>query len=163
GDSSSAPMATVAGALLLMTFVPVVDTCTVMISRKRAGHRWNHGGTDHIAHRLRAVGLRTSHVAVLLSVATAITTTLGSLVGGGVIPAGHLLAATAVIGILVVVLAQRVVVGSSWPGEQPSASSVLPSSPEGSLRLGSAPSGLVPGQRLAGDAGLGYAEQVPGR
>ena len=44
GGSSTTSGVAVAGALLLMTFVPVVDTCTVMISRKRAGRRWNHGG-----------------------------------------------------------------------------------------------------------------------
>jgi hypothetical protein len=78
-------------------------------------------------------------------------------------PAGNLLAATAVIGILIVVLAQRVVVGRSRNGEQPMASRALPSSHEGSLRLGPAPSGLVPGQRLARDSGLSYKESLPDR
>ena len=86
---------------------------------------------------------------MLLSLTTAVTTVLGSLVVGGVMPAGGLLAVTAVIGTMIVVLAQRVVVGSSRNGEHPRTSSGPQSSPGGSLRVGPASPGLVPSQRLA--------------
>jgi UDP-GlcNAc:undecaprenyl-phosphate GlcNAc-1-phosphate transferase len=163
GYFPNASVAAVAAALLLMGFVPVVDTCTVMISRQRAGQRWNHGGTDHISHRLRAVGLGTSHAALLLSLTAAITTALGSLVVGGIVPAQELLGATVPIGVMVVTLALKVEVRRSRAAEQPSASRTPEPSREGALRLGASPNGLVPGQRLARDSAMSYGEESPGR
>lgn len=163
GYFSSTSIVAVAGALLLMGFVPVVDTCTVMISRQRAGQRWNHGGKDHIAHRLRVVGLSTSHAAILLSLTTAITTTLGSLVVGGIVPAQELLAATVAIGVMLVALALKVEVERSQTVEQPGTSRAAEPSQEGSLRLGAAPNGLVPGQRLARDSAVTYGQTSPSR
>ena len=94
--------------MLLMTFVPVVDTCTVMLSRQRAGYRWNQGGKDHIAHRLQAIGLSTTHTAILLSVTAAVTTVLGSSVVIGMLPARGALGAAAAVGAAIVALAQKV-------------------------------------------------------
>lgn len=161
GYFPNASVAAVAAALLLMAFVPVVDTCTVMISRQRAGQRWNHGGTDHISHRLRAVGLSTSYAAILLSLITAITTALGSLAVGGIVPARELLGATVLIVVTVVALALKVEVKRSRAAEEPRTSGTAPAR-EGSLRLGAAPNGLVPGQRLARDSAVRYDQGAPG-
>jgi UDP-GlcNAc:undecaprenyl-phosphate GlcNAc-1-phosphate transferase len=108
GDFSRTSLSTVAAALLLMTFVPLVDTCTVVLSRQRAGYRWNQGGKDHIAHRLQAIGLRTTHTAILLSLTTAVTTVLGASVVVGMLPARGALGATATVGATIVALAQKV-------------------------------------------------------
>jgi UDP-GlcNAc:undecaprenyl-phosphate/decaprenyl-phosphate GlcNAc-1-phosphate transferase len=110
GGSSGTPAVTVAAALLLLTFVPVADTCTVLLSRKRAGCRWNQGGTDHLAHRLRAMGLRTSHAAIVLSSTAAASAALGSLAMTGALPARALLVGTVAAGATIVTLAQRVAV-----------------------------------------------------
>jgi UDP-GlcNAc:undecaprenyl-phosphate GlcNAc-1-phosphate transferase len=108
GEFPTSSITTVAGSLLLMTFVSVVDTCTVVLSRQRAGLKWFHGGKDHIAHRLQAIGLSTSHTAILLSLTAAITTVLGSLAITGIVPARGLLASTVVVGVTIVALAQKV-------------------------------------------------------
>jgi UDP-GlcNAc:undecaprenyl-phosphate/decaprenyl-phosphate GlcNAc-1-phosphate transferase len=111
GDFPGSSATTVTTGLLLMTFVPVVDTGTVLVSRRRAGSKWNRGGTDHIAHRLQALGLSTSRTAVMLSLATATSAALGALVVAGVVPAGGLLFGCVVVGAAVVGLAQKVEVG----------------------------------------------------
>jgi UDP-GlcNAc:undecaprenyl-phosphate/decaprenyl-phosphate GlcNAc-1-phosphate transferase len=152
GGFSDTSIATVAGAMLLMTFVPVVDTCTVMLSRKLAGHRWNQGGTDHIAHRLQAIGLSTSHTAILLSATAAVTTLLGILVVGGIVPAGGLLAATVAVGVAIVALAQKVEAGRRHAEQSSTSIMASPSSPGVELRIEPSSSGLVPGQRLAVDS-----------
>jgi UDP-GlcNAc:undecaprenyl-phosphate GlcNAc-1-phosphate transferase len=108
GDFSGTSVSAVAAASLLMTFVPVVDTCTVMLSRQRAGSRWNQGGKDHIAHRLQAIGLSTTHTAILLSVTTAVTAVLGACVVIGMLPARGALGAAAAVGTAIVALAQKV-------------------------------------------------------
>jgi UDP-GlcNAc:undecaprenyl-phosphate/decaprenyl-phosphate GlcNAc-1-phosphate transferase len=94
--------------LLLLTFVAVVDTCTVMVSRHRAGLPLVRGGTDHAAHRLRVLGLGTSQAAVLLSGGAGLSCTCGLLVTFGVVPAVGSLAVTLALGTALVVLAQRV-------------------------------------------------------
>lgn len=113
GSLSGNSAATVVAALLLMTFVPVVDTCTVLVSRRRAGSRWNQGGTDHVAHRLQALGLSTSCTAVVLSLTTAMSALLGALVVTGTVPADRLLFACVAVGAAIVLLAQKVDVGRS--------------------------------------------------
>lgn len=64
--------ATVAGPLMV-TFVATVDTCVVLVSRRRAGRPLLLGGTDHVSHRLRRLGLRTWQVAFVLSGTAALT------------------------------------------------------------------------------------------
>jgi UDP-GlcNAc:undecaprenyl-phosphate GlcNAc-1-phosphate transferase len=108
GAFSRTSFSAVAAASLLMTFVPVVDTCTVMLSRQRAGCRWNQGGKDHIAHRLQAIRLRTTHTAILLSLTTAVTAVLGASVAIGMLPARPALAVTTAAGVAIVALAQKV-------------------------------------------------------
>ncbi|MGP3920754.1 glycosyltransferase family 4 protein [Nonomuraea sp. 10N515B] len=69
--SGRGPDATIAG-LLLPTFVATVDTGVVFLSRVRAGRSPLVGGTDHVSHRLRRMGLRTRAVAVVLGLAAAV-------------------------------------------------------------------------------------------
>jgi UDP-GlcNAc:undecaprenyl-phosphate GlcNAc-1-phosphate transferase len=94
--------------LLLLTFVAVVDTSTVVVSRYRAGRPLMQGGTDHTSHRLRALGLRTSQTAALLSAIAAISCTFGLLVMLGTVPAAGSLVVALTAGIVLVVLAQLV-------------------------------------------------------
>ncbi|MGI5231936.1 MraY family glycosyltransferase [Actinoallomurus sp. CA-142502] len=58
---------------LMVTFVATVDTCVVLVSRHRAGRPLMLGGTDHVSHRLRRLGLSTGQVALALSGAAAVT------------------------------------------------------------------------------------------
>ena len=97
-----------ASGLLLLTFVAVVDTGTVIVSRYRAGRPLMRGGTDHISHRLRALGLRPSQSAALLSAVAGVSCTFGLLVAFGAVPAAGALAVALAAGISVVMLAQLV-------------------------------------------------------
>jgi hypothetical protein len=92
-----------------------------MISRQRAGYRWNQGGKDHIAHRLQAIGLRTTHTAILLSLSAAVTAVLGASVVMGMLPARGALVASVTVGATIVALAQKVEV------RRPKATEALPS------------------------------------
>jgi UDP-GlcNAc:undecaprenyl-phosphate GlcNAc-1-phosphate transferase len=82
--------------LLLVTFVATVDTTLVVISRRRRGLRWYHGGTDHVSHRLRRLGLSAGLVALVLFVGAAASTALGTLVVAHLIPGWPVLGAAAV-------------------------------------------------------------------
>ncbi len=110
GDPRPVPIPVAASALLLMTFVTVVDTCTVLVSRLRAGRSWSQGGTDHVAHRLCAVGLSTSHTAIALAVAAAVSAIAGLMVVSGAVSAEGSLAAALASGAILVMLAQVVAV-----------------------------------------------------
>ncbi|MGH3387506.1 MAG: glycosyltransferase family 4 protein, partial [Actinomadura sp.] len=72
--------------LLLVTFVATVDTCLVVISRRRAGRSWLTGGTDHVSHRLRRLGWSVRQVSLTLLVATAVPCLCGVLVAGQRLP-----------------------------------------------------------------------------
>ncbi|WP_371784564.1 glycosyltransferase family 4 protein [Streptosporangium subroseum] len=61
---------TIAG-LLLPTFVATVDTGVVFLSRMLAGRSPLAGGTDHVSHRLRRIGLGPQMVATALGLITA--------------------------------------------------------------------------------------------
>lgn len=104
----AAPWAVRVSGLLLLTFVAVVDTGTVVVARYGAGRPLTQGGTDHTSHRLRALGLRTSQAAALLSAVAVISCTFGLLVTLGTVPAVASLAVASTAGIILVVLAQRV-------------------------------------------------------
>ncbi|MEU9196903.1 MraY family glycosyltransferase [Streptomyces hundungensis] len=56
--------------LFALTLVVLTDTVLVLVSRGRAGRPLLRGGGDHIAHRLRKVGLTTQGSAVVLGVAS---------------------------------------------------------------------------------------------
>ncbi|MGP3964476.1 MraY family glycosyltransferase [Nonomuraea sp. 3N208] len=62
---------TMFAGLLLPTFVATVDTGVVFFSRLRAGRSPLAGGTDHVSHRLRRMGLGPRMVAVVLGLAAA--------------------------------------------------------------------------------------------
>jgi UDP-GlcNAc:undecaprenyl-phosphate GlcNAc-1-phosphate transferase len=79
-------------ALGLVTFVATVDTTLVLISRYANGRSWCQGGTDHVSHRLRRLGLDPRRVALVLFGAAAVSSVLGVLVAGNVLPAVKLLA-----------------------------------------------------------------------
>jgi UDP-GlcNAc:undecaprenyl-phosphate GlcNAc-1-phosphate transferase len=85
-------------ALLLVTFVATVDTTLVLVHRKLTGRSWLSGGTDHISHRLRRLGLSTGWVAAVLAVVAACASALGVLVAGRVVPGWPTLVA-AVLGV----------------------------------------------------------------
>ncbi|MET0496266.1 MAG: MraY family glycosyltransferase [Actinoplanes sp.] len=72
--------------LLLVTFVATVDTVLVVVHRRRTGRPWHSGGTDHVAHRLRRLGLSAGGVAVVLFLGAAGSTALGLLVVTRAIP-----------------------------------------------------------------------------
>ena len=108
GSVPKASWAVRTSGLLLLSFVAAVDTATGVVSRHRAGRPLMRGGTDHISHRLRALGLRTSQAAALLSTVAGISCIFGLLVTFGTVPAAASLAVALTAGIIVVVLAQRV-------------------------------------------------------
>jgi UDP-GlcNAc:undecaprenyl-phosphate/decaprenyl-phosphate GlcNAc-1-phosphate transferase len=119
GSGTAQAPVTAAACALLLTFVTLVDTGTVLVSRWRAGRRWTQGGADHLAHRLRAAGLSAPRAALVLSATAAVMAILGVIVISGMVPATDALAATAGAGVALVALAQRVKVYG--PAPQPTA------------------------------------------
>jgi UDP-N-acetylmuramyl pentapeptide phosphotransferase/UDP-N-acetylglucosamine-1-phosphate transferase len=77
---------TVAAGLLLPTFVATVDTGVVFISRMRAGRSPLSGGTDHVSHRLRRLGLDTPLAAVTLGLMAALAGALCTAMTLGWVP-----------------------------------------------------------------------------
>ena len=127
-----APLTAAACALLLLTFVAVVDTCTVIVSRRRAGRRWTQGGADHLAHRLQVLGLSPSSAALVLSATAAVMGILGFVVISGIVPAAGALAVTATVGVTLVALAQRVKVYG--PDPQPGIADLQAAPAPGTVR-----------------------------
>jgi UDP-GlcNAc:undecaprenyl-phosphate GlcNAc-1-phosphate transferase len=123
-DTTRASLTATACALLLLMFVAVMDTCTVLVSRWRAGRRWTQGGADHLAHRLQIAGLSTPGAVLALSATAAVMAILGVIVISGIVPAADILAATVAMGVALVVLAQRVKVYG--PDLQPTAAAAVP-------------------------------------
>ncbi|MFF9869578.1 MraY family glycosyltransferase [Streptomyces sp. NPDC013953] len=68
------------GALLAFTLVVTADTALVLVSRHRQRHPLLLGGTDHIAHRLRMLGLTVPGTAVVLGVIAFVGTLIGLLI-----------------------------------------------------------------------------------
>ncbi|MEV1168849.1 MraY family glycosyltransferase [Nonomuraea sp. NPDC049784] len=66
----------VAGGLLLSTFVATVDTGVVVLARMRAGRSPLAGGTDHVSHRLRKLGLDARLAAVVMGLVAALACAL---------------------------------------------------------------------------------------
>lgn len=73
------------GSLFALTVVATADTVLVMVSRRRAGRGLLRGGTDHIAHRLRRLGLTAPGAAVVLGAASALGTATGVLLHRGTV------------------------------------------------------------------------------
>ncbi|MCX5388128.1 MraY family glycosyltransferase [Streptomyces sp. NBC_00083] len=67
---TGAPGGQTTAELFALTAVVLTDTLLVLISRHRAGRPLLRGGGDHIAHRLRKLGLTTQGSAVVLGVAS---------------------------------------------------------------------------------------------
>lgn len=67
------PPDVVIAGLFLPTFIATVDTCVVLLSRLLAKRPPLRGGTDHVSHRLRRMGLGTRAVATTLGAITAVT------------------------------------------------------------------------------------------
>ncbi|MEH0428528.1 MULTISPECIES: MraY family glycosyltransferase [Streptomyces] len=57
------------GAPFALTAVATADAVLVLVSRKRAGRELWRGGPDHLAHRLRRIGLTPPGVVVVLGIA----------------------------------------------------------------------------------------------
>jgi UDP-GlcNAc:undecaprenyl-phosphate GlcNAc-1-phosphate transferase len=91
---------------LLVVFLAVADTVLVVVSRQLAGRSWWLGGTDHLAHRLRRLGLGANTVLVLLLFGAAGAGLLAVLVSGGLVPGWPALlgVALAVAAVVVVLL-----------------------------------------------------------
>ncbi|MBE3013293.1 undecaprenyl/decaprenyl-phosphate alpha-N-acetylglucosaminyl 1-phosphate transferase [Microbispora sp. NEAU-D428] len=77
---------TAIAGLLLPTFVATVDTGVVLLSRRRAGRPMMRGGTDHLSHRLRRLGLSTRLTALTLAALAAVTGVLDLVMMLGWIP-----------------------------------------------------------------------------
>lgn len=60
-------------SLLLITLVVTADTGLVMVARRRVGRPVLQGGRDHIAHRLRRLGLTVRQVALVIGAFAAMT------------------------------------------------------------------------------------------
>ncbi|MET8157027.1 MraY family glycosyltransferase [Sphaerisporangium sp. NPDC005289] len=78
---------TTAAGLLLWTFVAVVDTGVVLVSRIRAGRSPLSGGTDHLSHRLRRMGLGSRAVPAALGAVAAVPGALCLAIAVGWVPA----------------------------------------------------------------------------
>jgi UDP-GlcNAc:undecaprenyl-phosphate GlcNAc-1-phosphate transferase len=82
-----------------------VDTCLVLISRRRAGRSLLVGGTDHISHRLRRLGMSVRQVTFTLFAATLLPCLCGVLVAeqrlpGSAVVVGAMAVAVALIWLL---------------------------------------------------------------
>ncbi|GAA0432363.1 hypothetical protein Acor_76100 [Acrocarpospora corrugata] len=111
GDLGLAP-----AGLLLVTFVATVDTCVVLVSRRKAGRSPFSGGTDHVTHRLRLLGLSVSHTALALAAASALTCALACAVAAQALPPLLALALAVGSGLVLVVLLQGV---DAYPAARP--------------------------------------------
>ncbi|MGV9779147.1 MraY family glycosyltransferase [Streptosporangium sp. NPDC003464] len=99
---------TVVAGLLLPTFIATVDTGVVFLSRKRAGRPLLQGGTDHVSHRIRRLGLSTRLTALTLAAVAAVTGALGLMTALGWV--SPIIATIAAIGtaLILIGLPQRV-------------------------------------------------------
>lgn len=74
-----------AGALLA-TFTATVDTGVVLLARALHHRPLTCGGTDHVAHRLRRVGLPVPVIVFVLSASAGVSGVMGVAVTSGVVP-----------------------------------------------------------------------------
>ncbi|WP_405603876.1 undecaprenyl/decaprenyl-phosphate alpha-N-acetylglucosaminyl 1-phosphate transferase [Streptomyces sp. NBC_01410] len=84
-------------SLLLITLVVTADTGLVMVARRREGRPLLQGGRDHIAHRLRSLGLTVRQVTVVLGGFAAMSSLTAVLVMFRVFPQSAVLAAVVVV------------------------------------------------------------------
>jgi UDP-GlcNAc:undecaprenyl-phosphate GlcNAc-1-phosphate transferase len=102
--------------LLLVTFVATVDTLVVVVSRRRAGRSVMSGGTDHVTHRLRRLGLSVSQTILALAAVAALTCGLACAVAVLALAPLLALALAAGSGLVLVVLLQGV---DAYPAARP--------------------------------------------
>jgi len=156
GGAAADPAARIT-TLVLLTFVASVDTALVLVSRRRAGRSWLTGGTDHIAHRLRRLGLGANQAALALSCCASVACLAALLVTVKLLPAAATLAVAAALGAAAVRLLLRVEVygpGRAAPPRRSRRTATVVPHPAAWGRAGDA--GLaVPGiaPRPAGDGG----------
>src|SRR3954452_4752649 len=95
---------------LMLLGLPILDPCTVILSRMRHGISVAQGGRDHLSHRLVALGLSPGvAVAVLLAVQLVLGTR-AVFAGRGVLPVPYALAgAIAVCAVLAIVCSRATV------------------------------------------------------
>lgn len=109
---------------VLATFVATVDTCVVMVSRRRAGRSPLLGGTDHVSHRLRRLGLRTWQVAFALAGTAALTCLAAIPIVHHQVPAAVPLTVAGLLGALVVWALQKVPVYAAHDERSPAPAKV---------------------------------------
>ncbi|MFE9448968.1 MraY family glycosyltransferase [Streptomyces sp. NPDC006739] len=90
------------GVLFPLTAVATADVLLVVLSRRVAGRSLLRSGPDHLAHRLRRLGLRAPGACVLLGILAFCSVSVGVLVDGGWTGEGAVLWVGG--GVLVVVL-----------------------------------------------------------
>ncbi|HEU5425350.1 MAG TPA: MraY family glycosyltransferase [Actinocrinis sp.] len=95
-------------AAWLVGFVPMLDTAVVLVSRHRARRPLLQGGTDHLSHRLRVLGLSGPRIALVLFAAATSTSLTGLFVARRALPAWGVLPLGAASAIGLVLFAQRI-------------------------------------------------------
>ncbi len=150
-------------SLVLATLVPTLDTTLVMLSRYRESRPLMQGGTDHIAHRLRRLGLSVRQVVRSLSVFTVACCLSAVLVTYGLLAPGVALVAACVVGAGTVLLLLEIpsspvtaAAGAAAPGRMAAADiarSALPLRPTGGRRGRSLRPMAMPHSRAGRKAG----------
>ncbi|RCH64404.1 undecaprenyl/decaprenyl-phosphate alpha-N-acetylglucosaminyl 1-phosphate transferase [Streptomyces sp. SDr-06] len=97
--------------LFMLTLVVLTDTLLVLVSRRRAGRPLTRGGGDHIAHRLRGLGLTIQGSAVVLGVVSLAGTLIGLQVHDGRVAPVAVLPLALVVPVAVVLLLRVPVYG----------------------------------------------------
>ncbi|MFI6598990.1 MraY family glycosyltransferase [Nonomuraea sp. NPDC050536] len=100
--------AAVPAGMLLPVFMGVVDTGVVLISRKLNGRSLLRGGTDHVSHRMRRLGLGTGTVVVTLAAVAGLGGVLGLAIVLGAVDATVAMIAAGGAALLLVALFQGV-------------------------------------------------------
>ncbi|MFJ4617551.1 MraY family glycosyltransferase [Streptomyces sp. NPDC088812] len=144
-----------AGVLFALTAVAAADVVLVLLARRTAGRPLLRRGPDHLAHRLRRLGLTPQGVTVLLGVAAFAGVLVGTLVHAGWADAQAVLWVAG--GVLVVVLGLWRVPVYARPGE----GGVVRRAGEGGGVVRRAGEGGV--VRRSGEAGAGRSGEVGAR
>ncbi|MEU8587041.1 MraY family glycosyltransferase [Streptomyces sp. NPDC048664] len=100
-------------SLLLATLVPTLDTALVMFSRHRESRPLLQGGTDHIAHRLRRMGMPVRQVVRTLSAVAVAGCLASALVTHRLLAPGAALAVICLTGVTAVRLLLKLPTGTA--------------------------------------------------
>ncbi|WP_345432378.1 MraY family glycosyltransferase [Actinoallomurus vinaceus] len=138
--------------LFLFTFVATVDTCLVMIARPRAGLSCFTAGTDHVSHRLKAMGLTVRQVGLALFAVAAVAGLCGVGVAAARLPGLAMLAAAAVGGAGLIRLLLNVPVYAARAGAPEPASVLKPADSQAAAHPGRHRSLSAPRLRVVHDA-----------